>query len=86
MKECSYEDCVNKPVSHGLCDAHRKQAERGRELTPIRQKGIRCAFEGCDREHYARSYCMSHYKQEQRGVEPRVIRRWVRKQTNKEEE
>ena len=80
MRDCKYEGCSRKHVGKGLCDAHRKQMERGKELAPIRQRNKTCAFDECGRKHYARSYCLQHYRQNRRGVEIKVIRKWVRKQ------
>lgn len=86
MKDCKYEGCTRYPVSHGLCDGHRKQLADGKELRPLRDMAgqLFCSFPGCERKHHARSYCWSHYKQQQRGMEPREIRKWVRKQTKEE--
>lgn len=86
-KDCKCEGCTRYPISHGLCDGHRKMAARGEELRPLRDRAGRmfCAFPGCERPHHAHSYCWSHYKQSKQNKELKKIRNWVRKQTEKEE-
>jgi hypothetical protein len=39
METCTGPECEREAVAEGLCPTHYKQRQRGRPLTPIRERG-----------------------------------------------
>ena len=38
---CAFEGCDRKPLAFGLCWTHYQQQRRGKDLTPIRKRGMK---------------------------------------------
>ena len=81
-KQCEAEgpdwSCDKKHYCKGLCDAHRTQQRRGKELRPLRQPRRCEAGDGlgwsCDNKHEAKGLCNAHWRQHQRGQQLKPLR------------
>ena len=66
--------------TRGLCSAHHRQRERGRELRPLQPKvpgGTRCTGPGCSKTATSRGLCPGHRQQREKGYELSPLRNRV---------
>jgi len=68
--ECAYELCNRVAQSKGLCNAHRAQQLRGKELSPLRTywDGKTCQWGGCPDQIVAKGLCLRHYRRQRDGL------------------
>lgn len=73
---CTGPSCTRAAYAHGLCETHRTQQARGRELTligappkPRKYEGQPCGFPGCDRPACVLDLCNAHAQQLRRKGE-----------------
>lgn len=68
MKVCYFEGCYRVATRKGLCQTHREQQLKGKDLTPIRLRVQKiCEFPGCGRKNNAGGLCSSHCWQKKMG-------------------
>ena len=75
---CAFPTCDRARRSRaGLCEAHKRQQDRGRELSPIGSYMARfatgCTVAGCDSPHRARGLCATHYNSSLAGRPLQVL-------------
>lgn len=70
-KVCLFPICGKPSVTKsGHCNGHRKQFQKGKPLTPLKEKptSMVCIFEGCDKKRDCKEgYCCGHKQQLKRG-------------------
>ena len=70
-KICLFPECGRPSITKsGHCNGHRKQFQKGKPLTPLKEKPISmiCIFEGCGRKRDSQlGYCCGHKKQLEKG-------------------
>jgi hypothetical protein len=59
---CSVDDCERRPVSHGMCDKHRRRVMK-HGTTELPYRPTHCTVDGCGKPVNARGRCRSHYRQ-----------------------
>jgi hypothetical protein len=59
---CSVDDCERRPVSHGMCDKHRRRVMK-HGTTELPYRPTHCTVDDCDKPINAQGRCRSHYRQ-----------------------
>lgn len=81
-KICIFPDCGRKRDSAlGYCCSHKRQIDRGKELTPIALPILICSYPECGRRNYRLGLCAPHDKQRKNNL-PLVPIKKIRKRGN----
>lgn len=64
MRPCNFPNCGYPEQSRSLCAAHYQQANKGRELTPVKRRAApdkpKCLVRDCPKPAHSRGLCNRH--------------------------
>lgn len=68
---CRFADCTREKHARELCQAHYRQLQDGKDLSPLgnRSKATPCMIDGCNRESISLKLCRLHYRRSRSGTD-----------------